>query len=288
MTKQKLDARKFLITGSNGQLATEFAKLFQRGGYNYHALTKEELNIADFSSTYDTLKRLKPDFIINCAAYNLVDKAEEDWQSAFLVNALGPNNLCFAASDLKSTLVHFSTDYVFNGQKGEPYTTSDSANPINTYGKSKLLGESLINSLNYAKCYIIRTSWVFGDGKNSFVTKLMEWMRTRPKLQIVDDQVSSPAYAEDLAFLTLRLLETENYGLYHLANSGYCARYEWADFIANQLGWRGTVEPVKSAAFDSPAKRPAFSALDISLSERILGEIPDWREATAKFLKSIS
>ncbi|MEW5706062.1 MAG: NAD(P)-dependent oxidoreductase, partial [Actinomycetota bacterium] len=186
---------------------------------------------------------------------------------------------------IESILVHFSTDYVFDGEKGDPYTIADKPNPINTYGRSKLLGGSFLANLGYPKYYLIRTSWVFGNSINSFTTKLIEWMSKNSQLRIVDDQISSPTYARDLAYITLKLLETGNYGLYHISNSEFCSRYEWAEFIASKLGWKGKIEPAKSKEFNSPAKRPKFSALDIFPIDEILGiSISSWKDATLRYL----
>ena len=273
-----------LITGANGQLAREFQKVLTKRGIIFKALTREELDISNFKKVKEVVKGLKPDFVINCAAYNFVDRAEEDWEKAFLVNGIGVKNLALASNEVNATLVHFSTDYVFDGEKGKPYTIADSPNPINRYGKSKLLGENFVRELS-ERYYLIRVSWLFGEGKNSFITKLLSWAKDKDVLRIVDDQISSPTYTEDLVRAVLDLLNTENYGLYHITNEGYCSRYEWAKFILEALNWRGKLIPAKSEEFKTLAKRPAFSKLDTFPLREVIGyQLPHWEDATERFL----
>ncbi len=274
-----------LVTGARGQLGGEFARRFAEDGTEHMALSHAELDITDLQRVREVVGRYRPDFIFNCAAYNAVDGAEEDWRGAFLVNGIGARNLAVAAGEAGSTLVHFSSDYVFDGTKKAPYSIADRPNPVNAYGLSKLLGEDSICRAGHPRYYLIRTSWVFGDGENSFVRKLLGWMKPGGPLSVVDDQVSSPTYAEDLMKGTLELVKTGSYGLYHMSNSGQCSRYEWAKFVAGATGWGGELRPARSADFPSPARRPAYSALDnFPLGETIGSGLPDWREATERFL----
>jgi dTDP-4-dehydrorhamnose reductase len=157
-----------------------------------------------------------------------VDRAEYDWKRALLVNGIGAKNMIIAASEADATLVHFSSDYVFDGTKESPYTIADSPNPINSYGRSKLLGEDSVCRAGYPRYYLIRTSWLFGEGENSFIKKLFDWMKSNRSIKVVDDQISSPTYTEDLVKCVLDLIRTGSYGLYHMTNSGQCSRFEWA------------------------------------------------------------
>lgn len=280
------DSMKFLITGANGQLAGEFIKLLSQKDITHIALSKERLDISNFNEVRKSVKEYKPNFIINCAAYNLVDKAEEEWEKAFLINGIGVKNLLLSSWEVNSVLIHFSTDYVFDGNKKEPYNIANIPNPINKYGISKLLGEKFILQLGYPRYYLIRVSWVFGDGKSSFIMKLLEWMKNTDELKMVDDEISSPTYTEDLTKAVLDLIKSESYGLYHITNSGYCSRYEWARFVTQRLNWNGRLKPIKSEEFNAPAKRPCFSVLDnFPLKETIGYSLSHWQEATEKFLK---
>jgi dTDP-4-dehydrorhamnose reductase len=199
------------------------------------------------------------------------------------VNGLGPRNLAIVANEIDAELVHYSTDYVFSGEKGSPYTIYDTPDPINRYGESKVLGERFIMSIA-DKFYLIRTSWVFGDGEN-FAKKVIEWSKKNQVLRIVDDEISSPTYAPDLARATWELIKQRAYGLYHITNSGYCSRYEWAEFILNKIGWSGELKRAKQEDFNLPAKRPRFSVLDnFGLEETVGVKMPHLKTAVERFL----
>ena len=165
------------------------------------------------------VRTYSPDVIINCAAYNAVDLAETEWKKAFMVNGIGVKNLALAANEQGSILVHYSTDYVFDGKSDRPYTIIDPVHPINRYGESKLFGEKVVRDL-CNRSYLIRTSWVFGKGKTNFVLKMLEWCKDKTEISVVDDQLSSPTYTVDLAKATLDLISTQSFGLYHITNSG--------------------------------------------------------------------
>lgn len=275
---------KFLITGANGQLAGEFIKFFQKTSHELTALGKDKLDISDLKAVSEVISQYKPDVVLNCAAYNDVDKAEADWQTAFLTNGVGVKNLALSCNKNDVILVHFSTDYVFDGSKEEPYTIADRPNPINKYGESKLLGEEMLK--NHAeRYYLIRASWVFGGRRHSFPKKLTEWASKSKKLRIVDDQISAPSYTADVVRAAIDILNTEEFGLYHITNSGFCSRYEWAEFVLKEISWDGRLEPAKSEEFKSPAKRPQFSVLDnFPIKETIGYLLPDWQDATERFL----
>jgi len=275
----------FFIAGSKGQLAKEFIKIFESSKVSYAAYDLDDLNISDYKQVKEFINRFKPKYIINCAAYNLVDKAETDWEDAFSGNGIGVKNLAIAAKENDSIFVHYSSDYVFNGEKQSAYTIADIPSPLNRYGESKLLGERFTEFAEHY--YLIRTSWVFGDGANSFPVKVLQWAEGKDSLKIVDDQISSPTYAKDLAEITLKLVETGSYGLYHLTNKGYCSRYQWAKLILEESGWKGELLKGKSSDFITAAKRPEFSVLDNFPIKVILGEeMRDWQEATKDFLKN--
>lgn len=274
---------KILLTGSMGQLAEEIPKAAK--GHEVVAPEEKDLDITDFDKVKKAVAAIRPDVIINCAAYNDVDGAETEWRQAFLANGIGVRNLAVAGAD--SVIVHFSSDYVFDGTASKPYTIADGPNPINMYGRSKLLGEELLKS-HAARYFLIRTSRVFGKGKHSFPKKVLEWASKGNELKVVDDQVSSPTYTVDLAEAVMALIETGNYGLYHITNSGRCSRFEWASFMLEKTGWKGTLTRASSGEFKTAARRPAFSALDDFPLERILGySLPEWQDATERFIKGL-
>jgi dTDP-4-dehydrorhamnose reductase len=275
---------KLVVTGAQGQLAREIIRISKAKGCIVIAPDEKELDITDFKVVSRTVSEVRPDIVINCAAYNDVDKVEADWQTAFLVNGIGVKNIALSCNENNAILVHFSTDYVFDGLKGQPYTIADKPNPINRYGESKLLGEELVKN-HSERYFLIRTSWVFGEGRFSFPKKVIEWAFQNKKLRIVDDQISSPSYTHDLATAVIDLIQTGNYGFYHITNAGFCSKYTWAELILKTIKWDGEIEPAKSKEFASPAKRPGFSALDnFPLKETVGYLLPSWQDATERFL----
>lgn len=278
---------RYIIFGAGGQLGQAFQLLFTKQGKDYLACDIEKADITDFNLLREIFESARPAVVINCAAYNQVDLAEQEWERAFLVNGIAVKNLALLAREYNSVLVHYSTDYVFDGAKGTPYTIADRPNPLSRYGESKLLGEEFVKTFG-EKFYLIRLSWVFGKGNENFVTKLLQWAQAKPELKVVTDQVSSPSYTRDVARATLKLLDTGQYGVYHLANAGFCSRYEWSRFILERIGYAGSIKPALSADFNLPAKRPEFSALDSFPYSYLAGcELQTWQDATEQFLKEI-
>lgn len=275
---------KILITGSDGQLGKAFQDLFEKEELAYIATDVNTLDITDLKQTRDLITRKHKDVthIINCAAYNNVDKAETDWKTAFNVNGLGVRNLALCANDIEAELIHFSTDYVFSGKK-ERYTIFDEPDPINKYGESKALGEKLLRLAH--KYYLIRTSWLFGDGEQNFISKLIKWSQNRDELKIVDDEISSPTYTVDLAGATYELMKIKAYGVYHITNTP-CSRYEWAKVILKAIDWNGTLKRAKQSDFELPAKRPSISVLEnFGIFETTKHKTERWQKSTIRFLE---
>lgn len=275
---------RYLITGKNGQLATEFLK---RLGSEAIGLSHPELDIGSLEPILECLYTLKPQIIINCAAYNYVDLSESKYYEAIRTNTMGVRNLAYGAKKIGAFLVHFSTDYVFDGTKGVPYTEDDKPNPLSLYGKSKYMGELSMKEelLNYL---IFRVSWVFGEGRQNFIYKLLTWTKEKEHLQIASDEISCPTSTKTIVEITLKALKEKLTGLYHLTNSGYASRYEWAVFILKNLGIKKEITPVSSAIFNLPAKRPNFSAMSNERISRLLEvSIPTWQEATLERLKRL-
>ncbi len=276
---------KILLTGSNGQLGQDIADLCTAKKISCFAADSKTLDITDKKRVDETVRAAAPDIIINCAAYNAVDLAEAEWKKAFLVNGMGVKNLALAANRQGAVLVHYSTDYVFDGRNTRPYTIADLPHPISRYGESKLLGEQMVRDL-CDRYYLIRTSWVFGRGKTNFIHKLREWSTGKDELSVVDDQVSVPTSTVDLAQATINLIAAESFGLYHITNAGSCSRYEWARYVLDQLKWKGTLHAVKSDTFKTAAQRPEYSVLDTFGTEEVLGRtLPTWQDATHRYLR---
>jgi len=280
---------KIFITGSQGQLGKEIVQqALLRGIESFH-YTHQDLDITQFELVQNLIVSLKPDVIINCAAYNNVDGAESESHMAYAVNCEGVRNLAICAKSCGVYLIHYSTDYVFDGKKHSPYLVTDIPHPINIYGESKLEGEKAIQEV-FDNYLILRVSWVFGQNpKASFPLKLFSWSKSNSTLKIVSDQTSSPTSVVDIANITFELLKEKVTGLYHFSNSGFCSRFEWARFILDRIGWTGKPIPVPSSAFPTPAQRPTFSALDSSEVSTLIGKsIPTWQEATIRFIETLN
>ena len=277
---------KYLISVRNGQLARAFIKTFERKSIDFLAPDESNLDITKEAVVAEAVASYNPDVIINCAAYNLVDQAEQDHEGAFAVNALGPKYLALAASRQKAVLVHFGSDYVFDGKKESGlYTEEDQVSPLSQYGKSKLSGEEEIREC-CGEFLIFRLSWVYGEGKQNFIYKLTDWAETQEYLKVAADEFSVPTYANIVVDMTLRSLEAGVRGLWHLTNSGFCSRYEWATVIAKSLGLKKFIRPVSMDLFHLPARRPKFSAMtNIRLSGELNVSIPAWEESVESFLR---
>lgn len=278
---------KILLTGSNGQLGYSLTKLFDSLKIKYIATDYQELDIMD----NEALKQFfdeNNDFthIINCAAYNDVDKTETD-EKVRLLNITAPYKLAEFAKEIDAVYVTYSTDFVFDGNKEEPYIEGELPNPLSEYGKSKYEGEEKVLK-TYDKIFIIRTSWLFGVGGNNFNKQVISWSRLRDSLNIVDDQVSAPTYSADLAEFSWKLIQTEKYGLYHITNSGEASKYDQAKYVLEKIGWEGKLNRAKTEDFNLPAKRPKYSKLSSEKVEKLLGEkIPTWQSGIDRFLEEM-
>jgi dTDP-4-dehydrorhamnose reductase len=277
---------KILITGSNGQLGKDFQKYVKQNNIEYIPTDSSDLDITSLNQLRQFTKENKDiTHIINCAAYNAVDKAEEEWEKAYRINGLGVRNLALISNEINAELIHYSTDYVFSGDKGSKYTIYDTPNPINKYGESKALGEKEL--LLAKKRYLIRVSWVFGTGNTNFAKKVINWSKNKEELRIVDDEISSPTYTKDLVKATMNLINLKAYGTYHITNTP-CSRYEWAEYILEKINWKGKLNKAKKEEFDLPAKRPDYAVLDnFGYKETTGQQMPDWKDATKRFLDEL-
>lgn len=276
---------RILLIGSNGQLGNEFQKLFYKKNIEYIATDYKELNIVNSTDLEEFFKE-NGNFthIINCAAYNDVDKAENETEQCFKVNDEAPLIIAGYAKKMEAVFVTYSTDFVFDGDKREPYIEEDTPNPLSVYGKTKKYMEEKILK-EFEKVFIIRTSWLFGVGGNNFNKQIINWSKLRDSLNIVDDQVSAPTYSADLAKFSWKLIQTEKYGLYHITNSGEASKYDQAKYVLEKIGWKGKLNRAKTKDFNLPAKRPKYSKLSSAKVEKLLGEkIPTWQSGIDRFL----
>lgn len=272
---------KLLLTGATGQLGLAIAETL-----NTHELvpfSRQQLDITKPEDVNRAVEREKPDIIINCAAYTHVDEAEENVEKAFLVNETGPRILAEAAKNNNSILLHFSTDYVFDGRAGRPYNEDDQPNPLSVYGKSKLAGERAIQEI-YDKYFIVRTSWLFHHTGKNFL-RTMYNLASRDEVRVVDDQYGSPTYAPHLAMAVGKVINTDQYGLWHLAGSGHTTWFDLTTEFYKLLGITTPVIPVPTSEFPRPAQRPKCSTLITSRIPPI--ELPPWQKGVEKMVAEI-
>ena len=283
---------KILLTGINGQVGQELKQTLIPLG-EIIGVNRQQLDLTKPGQITEAIANIKPDIIINAAAYTAVDKAETEADLAMAINATAPKVIAKAASQIKATVVHISTDYVFNGKNHIPYTETDATDPLGVYGKSKLLGEEEVR-IQCDRHLIIRTAWVYGArGHGNFVKTMLRLGAEKTKLRVVADQIGSPTWSYDLASAIAQMLFLPNLplGTYHFTNSGVASWYDFAVAIfeeARKLGFPVKIErilPITTADYPTPAKRPAYSVLDIQKISQVLGEYPPhWRESLRAML----
>ena len=271
------------IFGSKGQLGRAFAKRFEKEGWEFLGADCDELDVTNPMHVAEVLSIYRPGLIINCSAYNQVDLAESNQKLAMDVNAYALRSIAMEAKKFETTLVHFSTDYVFDGEKKSPYTEQDKPNPLNVYGESKLAGEKY--ALEPMGASVFRLSWVYGEGKQNFIYKVRQWAEKEGPLKIADDEISVPTYTEDVVDAVMAAMQRGLCGLWHLPGTGHCSRYEWAKEILRLAGIEKEIILAKMADFPAAAKRPGYSAMSNAAVCRELGiKIPDWHDSLAKFI----
>ena len=284
--------RNVLVTGSNGQLAScikDLAKQYE--GLNFIYTDYQELDICDLNQVNTFFKSNKKiDYCINCAAYTAVDKAESDVEKAFEINANGAKNLAIACREFDAVLIQVSTDFVFNGEKNEPYTETDVAKPISVYGASKLQGEIEIKQI-LETYFILRTSWLYSEHGANFMKTMLKLAETRDEISVVSDQIGTPTYAGDLADVILKIIrsKTKNFGLYHYSNEGVASWYDFAKAIFEASHSQIKLNPIKTAEYPTPAKRPFYSVLNKSrIKKNLKVETPYWRDSLVKALDKLN
>jgi dTDP-4-dehydrorhamnose reductase len=265
---------KILIVGRQGQVGSELERRLPEAV----ATDRASLDLTDADAIRRLVREVKPQVIINAAAYNAVDKAETERELAMAVNAAAPGVLCEEAKRLGARMVHYSTDYVFEGEKTTPYVEADAPNPLSHYARSKLEGERAVLGSG-CRHLVLRVSWVYGPRATNFYQVIRRKALAGEALRMVDDQCSVPTPASFIAEHTIALLATDANGLLHLVPSGEASRYEFAAEVVRRLGSRSKVERAKTAEFPSPARRPAYSVLCNGLAARALGKaLPRWQD----------
>ncbi len=275
---------RIAVTGSNGQLGKEFARVAeQHPRLQFAFLSRSVFPLDDPEKMKSWVDRHPVDIFINCAAYTAVDKAESEIEKAFRINATAPGLLAGMLSEKSTPLIHISTDYVFDGKSDTPLPESATTKPLNQYGKSKLEGERLIME-NNPDSQIIRTSWLYSSFGNNFVKTMLRLMKEKEMIRVVQDQLGSPTYGGDLASAILQMIESGQFhsGIYHYSNEGETNWYEFAMEIKRLTGSSCRVVPITTSDFPTPASRPSYSLLDKTKIKKEYGlTIPDWKASLA-------
>ncbi len=250
---------KILVTGAKGMLGQDLCPILEDEGYEVIETDINNLDVTKFSDVEKYLKTENPDFVIHCAAYTDVDKAEEDIENARLINKFGTENLAKASANIGAVMAYISADYVFDGEKASPYNPYDRANPINNYGKTKLEGEESVKKY-CDKYYIVRTSWLYGHHGKNFVETMLS-LRDKEEIKVVDDQIGCPTWTVELSNGIIKLIECEDYGIYHVCGSGETSWYGFAKEIFDLTGLKVNLIPCVTEDFPRPAKRPKYSVM---------------------------
>lgn len=276
---------KITIFGGTGMLGHDLLKALGND-YEVTSFGSKDLDITDLEAVYSQIKINRPDVVINTAALTDVDRCELEPDVAFKVNAMGPKNIAIACGDHNVKLVHISTDYVFDGVKDRPYTEFDPVNPVNSYGRSKAAGEDFVRGLARRHA-IIRTAWVFGERRSHFVDYVANCLINGDEITAVQDMVSSPTYAHDLAKAVIKIALSNESGTFHAVNKGYCSRVQMVDEIMKIMRKASRVVVVSQSQWKRPAKRPVFSALkNYHMGLVNIDDMPGWRDALKRYIRT--
>lgn len=279
-----------LVTGANGQLGREMRRVSQPDKHNYIFTDAEDLDITKEHEIQNFIKNKKIDIIVNCAAYTNVDQAETDFEKANLINNIAVGYLAEVAQENNITLIHISTDYVFNGENNIPYLEQDMTGPIGVYGQTKLDGENAIvkSGCNYI---IIRTAWLYSVWGNNFLKTMLKLTKEKESLNVVFDQVGSPTYAGDLAEAIEWIIDRkmiDQKGIYHFSNEGVCSWYDFTEMINRLAGHSCQINPIHSNEYPSKVKRPHYSVLDkVNFRETFGYKVPYWVDSLEKCIRQI-
>jgi dTDP-4-dehydrorhamnose reductase len=288
------DLKSVLVTGANGQLGRSIQQLAtSHPSFKFHFVGRDQLDLSRLSSIVDFFRKQRFDIVINCAAYTAVDKAEQEAELADMVNHCAVRELAETCKRQHSTLIHISTDYVFDGRHHQPYIESDSPNPQTVYGDSKLKGELAMQAINPTGL-IIRTSWVYSEYGNNFVKTMLRLGKEREHLSVVFDQIGSPTYAGDLAVAILAILdqtlpaESTSTPVFHYSNEGACSWYDFAQAIFQLSNCSCNLKPIESRQYPTPAIRPHYSLLNkAKFKSQFNLTIPYWRQSLITCIRAL-
>jgi dTDP-4-dehydrorhamnose reductase len=279
---------KIAIIGGNGQLGSDLRRALADQNVSLVPFVHRELDVTNSTQVDQVLGSIQPEVVISTAAYHKVEECEQQPALSFAVNAIGPRNLALACRRNRTVLVHFSTDYVFDGARTQPYTETDLPHPLNVYGVSKLAGEEMV-ALTWERHFVIRTCGLYGvagsSGKGgNFVETMLRKAAEGAPLRVVNDQVLTPTFTGDLADAVAKLIRTEAYGLYHISAEGQCSWYEFARKIFELEDLKVKLTPVSTREFPSPVRRPAYSVLSKEKLKRLGITMARWEEGLARYL----
>ena len=276
---------KVLVTGANGQLGYDIVKELQKQNIECYGATRQDFDIVDFEATKKFITNYMPDAVIHCAAYTAVDKAEDEQGLCYLVNASATENIAEICRKINAKMLYISTDYVFDGTKDGFYEVDDKPNPINVYGKTKLLGEQAVQRI-LDKYFIVRISWVVVEHGNNFIKTMLRLGKERKEISVVADQYGSPTYTADLAPLLVEMIQTEKYGVYHVTNEGVCTWAEFAEEIFKIVGMDVKVKYIATTEYKTMAKRPLNSRLSKkSLVINHFKTLENWQNAVKNYVR---
>lgn len=287
--EQRVNVRVLLI-GANGQLGTDLHRVFLRQGISVIPVIHRDLDVRDTSAVFAAISDARPDVVVSTAAFHKVEVCEEQVAMALEVNALGARNLAQACDRTGCILVHFSTDYVFDGRQRKPYTETDLPNPLSVYGVSKLAGEHLVAAV-FGRHFLIRTCGLYGvagsSGKGgNFVETMLRKAREGSQIRVVDDQVLTPTFTGDLAEAVAQLIRSEKFGLYHVSSEGECSWYKFAKTVFELAKQAADLAPVTTDQLASPVKRPAYSVLCKKRLNDTGIQMPAWDDALTRYLSA--
>ncbi len=269
---------KVLVTGANGMLGSDLCPMLEDSGYEVIETTIDEIDITDKNNVNEVIDDVKPDYVVHCAAYTNVDKAEEELEIAENINSVGTKNIAEACKRNNTVLVYISTDYVFDGTKNTPYLPNDKTNPINAYGLTKLNGEKAVQEI-CEKFYILRTSWLYGHHGKNFVETMIS-LAQKEEVKVVDDQVGCPTWTVDLSDAIISLIDEDaEYGIYHACGGGKTSWYGFAKEIYNKMNLDVNILPCTTEEFPRPARRPQYSVMDNE------GLLRDWKLALNDYIE---
>lgn len=275
---------KVLVTGANGQLGYDVIKELQKQNIECFGATRKDFDIIDFKATENFIIKYMPDVVIHCAAYTAVDKAEDEPDLCYKVNTSATESIAEICKKINAKMLYISTDYVFDGAKEGFYEVEDKPNPINIYGKTKLLGEEAVQK-TLDRYFIVRISWVFGEHGNNFVKTMLRLGAERKELNVVADQYGSPTYTADLAPLLVEMIKTEKYGIYHATNEGVCNWAEFAEKIFEVAKMDVKVNRITTSEYPTKAKRPLNSRLSKEKIQKNFYILPKWVDVLKRYIK---